>query len=473
MNTGALVIVGIYLALMLGVGFWTNKKLVKSSADYMLGGRAIPMIIVACSLAANNIGGGSTVGMANRAFGAWGISAFWYVFAASIGLIPMMLFAPKLRGVLAYTIPEVVGRRFGKSAHIISAILNVVSLFCLTASQILASGTILSLLVGIDINVGIFLAGGFTIVYTVMGGLWADSITDLFQWIIIFFGLIIAVPFAVSAAGGWNTMMAALPPAKLAPMGTLGFFGVFSLVINYFISFTAGPEMVSRIYSAKDGKAGQKALFWAAVFMGVFSIVPVIIGLAGFVIDPKMNSGKVLATVIFGHAPGWVAGAVSAAIIASTMSSADSDMLCASTIITKDLIPYFKKDIPDRTQITLTRAFNIAIGVIAMCIALFKIDIIKLNLYAFMLRAAGPIGAFLLGLVWTKAGKAAGIVSMIIGSAVGIGWQLMATSMKVDNPYGFLPIVVGSATSIVSFVIVTFIERAMGREPAPQLKIEE
>lgn len=473
MNTTALIIVGVYLVGMLAVGWWTNKKLVKTSTDYMLGGRAIPMIIVACSLAANNIGGGSTNGLVNKAFGSWGVSAVWYIMAASIGLIPMVFFAPKLRSILAFTIPEVVGKRFGKIAHIITALLNIISLFCLTASQILTSGVILSLLVGMDLNLAIFLAGGFTIIYTVMGGLWADSITDLFQWIIIFLGLLIAVPFAVSAAGGWNHMMTALPPAKLEPFGTLGMLGILSLCLNYFITFTSGPEMVSRIFSAKDSKASRNALIVAAIMMGLFAFVPTIIGLAGYVIDPNMPAGKVLATIIFGHTPAWVAGFVSAAIIASTMSSADSNMLCASTIITKDLVPYFKKDISDKNQILITRASNVLIGLGAMCIALFKIDIISLNIFSFMLRAAGPIGAFLLGILWKKAGKFAGLAAIVVGSSVGIYWQTLALSMKVDNPYGFLPIVIGSAASIVTIVLVTFIERTLGRAPAPELKIEK
>ena len=472
MNAGAIAIVVVYLIAMLGVGWWTNKKLIKTSTDYMLGGRSIPMILVACSLAANNIGGGSTNGLVNRAFGAWGASAVWYVAAASVGLIPMIIFAPKLRNVLAFTIPEVVGRRFGKTSHIITAVLNVVSLFCLTASQILTSGTILSLLLGMDLNLAILLAAGFTVVYTVMGGLWAGTITDLFQWAIIFLGLFIAVPYAVGAAGGWDKMMTTLPPEKLQPFGTLGVLGILSLCLNYFITFTSGPEMVSRVFSAKDAKAGRWALAWAAIFMALFAFVPTIIGLAGYAIDPKMPANKVLATVIFGHCPGWVAGAVSAAIIASTMSSADSDMLCASTIITKDLVPYFKKDLSDKSQIVLTRVLNVIIGLGAMCIALFKIDIISLNIFSFMLRAAGPIGAFLLGLVWKKSGKLAGLAAILVGSGVGIWWQLLSLRMKVDNPYGLLPIVIGSAASILTFVIVTLVERAMGRAPAPELKVE-
>jgi len=116
-------------------------------------------------------------------------------------------------------------------------------------------------LIGLDLNLAIMLAAGFTIIYTTMGGLWADAITDLFQWVIIFVGLLVAIPFAVNAAGGWDSMMTKLPAEKLQPLGTLGFLGIFSLVVNYFLTFTAGPEMVSRIFSAKDAKRARTRSF--------------------------------------------------------------------------------------------------------------------------------------------------------------------------------------------------------------------
>ncbi|WP_207653604.1 hypothetical protein [Clostridium peptidivorans] len=73
-----LIITICYLTLMLSIGFFTNKFLIKDSTDYMLAGRSLPAIMVACSLAANNIGGGSTVGLASKAYGNWGMSSVWY-----------------------------------------------------------------------------------------------------------------------------------------------------------------------------------------------------------------------------------------------------------------------------------------------------------------------------------------------------------------------------------------------------------
>lgn len=465
MNTGALVIVIIYLIGMLFVGWYTNKFLIKNSHDYMLAGRSLPAIMVACSLAANNIGGGSTVGLASKAYGNWGMSAIWYVLAAAIGIIPMAIFAPKLRRVMAYTIPEVVGRRFGVTSHIITAVLNITSLFCLTASQVLASGTIISALVGLDIKVAIIIAGLFTVIYTVMGGLWADAFTDLFQWAIIFFGLLLCLPFIINGAGGWSTVVSKVPSAKMALNG-MGIMTIISLILQYFITFMSGPEMVSRIYAAKDEKEGVKATVMSGVFMGLFSFIPAIIGIVAFASFPNIKANAALSTVVFNFSPSIVAGIVCAGIIASTMSSADSDMLCASTIFTKDIYQrYFNPNVSDKSMITITRTMNVFIGLSAIVIALFQINIITLNLFSFMLRAAGPFAAFILGLTWVKASKHAGLASIIVGSVVGIYWQVL------KEPHGILAIIMGSAAGLVAFVITTLIEYSSSTKQAPPLDL--
>lgn len=464
MNIVPLIIVIVYLCLMLFVGFYTNKFLIKDSTDYMLAGRALPAIMVACSLAANNIGGGSTVGLASKAYGTWGMSAVWYVLAAAIGIIPMAFFAPKLRKIMAYTIPEVVGKRFGTSSHIITALLNIISLFCLTASQVLASGIIISALVGINLKTAIIIGGIFTLVYTVMGGLWADAFTDLFQWAIIFFGLLIALPFIINGAGGWSTIVDKVPPAKMSITG-MGIVTIVSLIGQYFITFMSGPEMVSRVFAAKDEKAGKKATLMSALFMGLFAFIPAIIGIVAFAAFPSIEPSKALSTAVFGLAPQWISGLVCAAIIASTMSSADSNMLCASTIITKDLYQkYINPQVSDKSMMRITRISNVVIGVLAMGIALLQINIITLNIFSFMLRAAGPFGAFILAISLKKCSKHAGIVSILVGSGVGIYWQIM------KEPYGILAIIAGSAASLVAFMITSFIETRLTNKMAPPLE---
>lgn len=462
-QTVPLVIVILYMVGMLTVGYLTNKKLIKTSTDYMLAGRALPALFVAASLSANNIGGGSTVGVASKAFGSWGLSAGWYILAAAIGIIPLAIFAPYLRRAMAYTIPEVIGRRFGKPSHIITALLHMTSLFCLTASQILASGTIINALTGLSMNVAIITAGLITVAYTCLGGLWADAFTDMFQWIIIFFGLLLAVPFMISAAGGWGSIVSAIPAEKMS-FSLLGWKTIISLMIMYFMTFLSGPEIISRFYATKNEREGVKAAVISGVTMALFAFIPAVIGLIALAKFPDIKANSALVTATFKLTPAWISGLVCAAIIAATMSSADSNMLCASTIFSKDIYQkYINPNVSDRTLITLTRSLNVIIGILAMFIALFQINIITLNVFAFMLRAAGPFAAFGLGLIWLNASRHAGLVSILAGSAVGIYWQYM------KEPYGILAIIAGSVVGIAAFVLTTLIERAMGGKPAPEL----
>ena len=138
-NVGALVIVAVYLVGMLLVGFVVGKLKIKDSEDYMVAGRRMGIFMVAFSLSANNIGGGSTTGLAQKAFEDWGMSAIWYVLAASIAMIPLAYFAPRIRKTMAVTIPEVIERRFGKGSATFSAVLNILALFCLTTILFLAT----------------------------------------------------------------------------------------------------------------------------------------------------------------------------------------------------------------------------------------------------------------------------------------------------------------------------------------------
>ena len=454
----------LYMVGLFIIGYLTNKLTIKSSADYMLAGRRMGIFMVAASLSANNIGGGSTTGVAARAFAGWGLSAAWYVLAAAIAMIPLAYFAPRIRQTMAVTIPEVVNRRFGNAAGLFTAVLNIISLFCLTASQILAAASVISSLTGIPLNLCIILAAFIVIMYTTLGGMLADAIADVIQYLIIFFGLLISLPFIISGAGGWAKIAAALPPAELN-FTKVGAVTIIGLIFNYFCTFLSGPEMVSRFSSSEDGKTAQKAAILSAVMMGMLAFIPTLIGLVSLALNPGLDNGQGTTALMYAtkqFAPSWITGAVAAAIVAATMSSADSNLLCSSTILIKDIYQrYINPHVEDRKLISLTRLSNVLICVISMLIALLNISLVTLNLFAFALRSAGPFAAYALGLTVKDATRNAGILSIIVGSVAVLVWQFL------NSPYGILPIVFGCALGTLTFLLVTWIERSMGKEPAP------
>ncbi|NLH01553.1 MAG: sodium:solute symporter family protein [Clostridiales bacterium] len=469
-----LIIVAGYLLAMLVIGFVVSKLSIKDSKDYMIAGRRMGLFMVAFSLSANNIGGGSTTGLAAKAFGDWGMSACWYVLAASVAMIPLSYFAPKIRQTLAVTIPEVVERRYGKSMGVVTALLNIVALFCLTSSQIAASGAVVSTLTGIPMNVSLIIAGLVVIIYTTMGGMIADQISDLVQFIIILAGLAIATPFVVNGCGGWENISAKLPPVQLS-FTKIGWITIIGYIFNYFCTFLSGPEMVSRFESAKDEKTAKGAALLSAVLMAAMSIFPTIIGLCALAVKdsfPNIAGNTAMMQVTSTFAPTIITGLLAAAIISATMSSADSNLLCMSTMVINDIWMKTKsaKELTEQKIIFLTRASNVVFAGIAILISLMKIDIITMNTFAFAIRCAGPFAAYGFGLVVPKATKNSGIISIIVGTIGVVYWQILSGG---GFYLGVLPVVFGCACGTAAFFLVNWIEWKRGIAPAPSPFLSE
>ena len=472
-NIQALIIVIGYLVGMLVIGYVVGKLKIKDADDYMVAGRRMGLFMVAFSLSANNIGGGSTTGLAGKAYTTWGMSAVWYVLAASIAMIPLAYFAPKIRKTMAVTIPEVVGRRFGKFSSGFSAILNILALFCLTSSQIAASGSVVSVLTGIDTRICLIIAGIVVILYTTFGGMIADQISDLVQFIIILLGLAIATPFVIKGCGGWSAIASKLPSEQLS-FTKIGWVAIIGYIFNYFCTFLSGPEMISRFESAKDEKTAQRASLLSAVLMAAMSVFPTLLGLAALSVKESIGnpaSGSAMMAVTQAYAPTIITGIVSAAIISATMSSADSNLLCMSTMIINDLyLPYSGKKLDGMKEVRATRICNIICCIVAVFISFFGINIVTMNTFAFAIRCAGPFAAYGLGLVIPRATKHSGQISIITGTIGVVIWQILSGG----NFYlGILPVVFGCGVGTITFFLVNIIEWKKGVEAAPSAYLED
>ena len=472
-NIQALIIVIGYLVGMLVIGYVVGKLKIKNADDYMVAGRRMGVFMVAFSLSANNIGGGSTTGLAGKAFTSWGMSAVWYVLAASIAMIPLAYFAPKIRKTMAVTIPEVVGRRFGKFSSGFSAVLNILALFCLTSSQIAASGSVVSVLTGIDTRICLLIAGLVVILYTTFGGMIADQISDLVQFIIIFFGLAIATPFVIKGCGGWSTIASKLPGDQLS-FTKIGWVAIIGYIFNYFCTFLSGPEMISRCESAKDEKTAQRASLVSAVLMAAMAIFPTLLGLAALSVSDTLgniSSNSAMMAVTQTYAPTIITGIVSAAIISATMSSADSNLLCMSTMIINDLfLPYSGKKLDGMKEVRATRICNIICCAVAVFISFFGINIVTMNTFAFAIRCAGPFAAYGLGLVIPRATKHSGQISIITGTIGVVIWQILSGG---GFYLGILPVVFGCGVGTITFFLVNIIEWKKGVEAAPSAYLED
>jgi len=496
----------LYLGGMLGIGYYASRK-ISANEDFMVAGRRLGPVMMAGTLAATEVGGGISVGVAEKAYGAWGLSAAWYVLAMTITFLILAFVAPKLRAatevgggssmgvaekaygawglsaawyvlamtitflILAFvapklraatvkTVPEYFRRRYGPSSSLLTALIMIFPLIGLTAIQFIASSVIVSVMTGMSYRTSVLLVVAVVTTYSVLGGLWSVTLTDVVQWCLIVAGLIVAVPFALQYGGGWDALMQQVPARKLHPTQGMGLGTLVSLVIMYVASFAVGQEAVQRYYAARDERTARIGSLYAGLVYVVFAFVPALLGVIAFglvqsgAIDGALiveRGERYVLPVLAVHVmPSWLVGIVFAALISATMSSADSDLLAAGSIFSNDLYGRLLRPHASESEILLvTRLTMVVIALAAMAVALTNTqNIITVLMFSFTLRAGGAFVPYVIGHYWQRAGTAGALASIVAGSIT-----VVMAEHGVLPVGGVQPIIPGLGISLLAFLL--------------------
>lgn len=463
MNVTVISIVIIYLILMLLIGYLSSKK-IKSNEDFMVAGRRLGPILMAGTLAATEIGGGSSLGVVEKAFGDWGISASWYVTTMGIAFVILSFFAPKFRQSEVKTVPEYFRRRYGKVSGLITSIIMMLPLIGLTASQFIASAAIVSVMLKLNYQLSVTIVAVVVTIYAIMGGLWSVTLTDFIQVFLIVAGMAITVPYALGLAGGMENVVANVPEGTFDIFKGIGPMTIISLIIMYIASFTVGQEAVSRYYAAKDGKAAVQGSILSAIINFIYAFIPTILGIITLAlinmnkIDGKMilseGAKYALPHLAMSTMPSIVVGLLFAGIISATMSSADSDLLGAGSIFGNDIYKIFIKPSATSEEVmNVTKITMLIIGFLGWLVAIMNTgSIIKILMLSFTLRAAGAFFPYIFGHYWKKSSTAGTIASLLSGSILVL--YMEQTGFKI---MGLDPILPGLFVGFVSFIIFTLL----------------
>ncbi len=331
----------------------------------------------------------------------------------------------------------------------------------LAGVQITATATIVSVLAGISTEWAIILCGSVLVAYTMIGGMWSVTLTDVIHFFVLVGGFALAVPFVLDAAGGWNHVVELLPPEQLG-FTKVGWKTIIGLIIMYFMTFSTGQESVQRYFAAKDEKTAVWGSIICGCIMALFAFVPAVLGLVALAVFPNIEANNAIAHVSLNLMPPIMAALVLSAVVSATTSAGAGDLLGAATVFTKDILQgHLYKGIDDKKLTKYSRMSVLVLGLIAICISLASKAIIPMLVFAFTMRSAGPFAAFILGLTWKSATKGAGLWSIVMGSIAGFTWEM------IGQPFGIMSIIMGSMTSVVVFALVVLIEKKMGKEAAP------
>lgn len=452
-----------YMAIMLFIG-WYSKNMISSNKDFMVAGRRLGPILMAGTLAATEIGGGSSLGVVQQGMDKFGISAAWYVITMGFAFIILTFLAPKFRAATVKTVPEYFRRRYGKVPGFITAVIMALPLIGLTAGQMIASAVILSTMIGISFQWAVIAICIIVTVYSVMGGLWSVTLTDFIQVFFIVFGMAIAIPYTLDLAGGWNNIVNNVPPETFDLFHGYNILDIISLTIMYITTFTVGQEAVSRYYAARDGKAAQQGSVLAAIINFIYGFIPAILGVSVLAL---INMGAFDASlfndvgsryalpILAVHAmPPVICGILFAGVISATMSSASSDLLGAGSIFANDIYREFiKPTATDEEVMKVARLVMILSGLLSLLVALFNTSsIITILMFSFSLRAAGAFFPYVLGLYWKGSSFAGTIASLICGTIVVVYIEQISHGLLFGIKIG-QPILPGLIASLIAFII--------------------
>ncbi len=371
----------IYFVLMLLVAWYSSRK--ESLETYYLNKRKTSLWLMTFSNVATIVGAGATVAIVSEVYNS-GISyGLALPISFVVGMILLGILATKIRAIGekydAYSIVDFFEKRFGRKNKILVGFSQIFLLVIWIAIQAVAVATLASALIGVNFQLAIILAIGVTILYTTLGGLKTDILTDFIQfWIILIVFIIMAV-FGYSQVGGFENLFANLPKGHLNPFGFGGISWFIGAILLSGFVYLANTAHWQRILSAENEKIARKSFFYSIPFMIVISLTVLFFGLLASVMLTGINQDSAIFFLMDKILPPWLIGVGFASILAVIMSSIDSLVVGGSTIVYRAV--FKKNQLENRKEVIYARLITALFGIVGGFIAFIVPNIITLSLF--------------------------------------------------------------------------------------------
>ena len=491
-----LIAMAAYLFLMMGVGFKFSEKN-ETMGDFYLGGRKLGPFVTAMSAEASDMSSWLLMGLPGVAYLSGVADAGWTAIGLAVGTyLNWLIVAKRLRRYSeknnSITIPQFFANRYGDKQRVltlISAIWIIVFFVPYTASGFAACGKLFASLFGIEYHVAMIMSAVVIILYTTLGGFLAASTTDFMQSIVMSIALIVILIFGTVQAGG----IGAVADNARSLAGYLSFFQMHdpatgtataysALTIASTMAWGLGyfgmPHILLRFMAIEDENklalSRRVATIWVVISMAAAVIIG-IVGL-GMTVNGKVPllEGSQSETIIveisqllarYGAVPALIAGVVLSGILASTMSTSDSQLLAASSSVSNDiLVGFFKMESDERKLLFISRVSLIVIAIIGIFLAWdSNSSVFQIVSFAWAGFGAsfGPV--MLLALFWKRSNKYGAICGMLVGGIMIFVWKFAIRPMGgILNIYELLPAFI---IAIIVNVIVSLVT------PAPEAAI--
>jgi len=443
-----LLVVIAYMAGILAAGFWARRK-ATTQDQFLVAGRSVGPWLYSGTLAAIVLGGASTVGGVKLGY-QYGISGMWLVFMLGLGIIVLsVVFVERILGLKLYTVPELLERRYNPSARVVGGVVMVAYDLMVSVTATIAVGSVMEVIVGIPRTAAIFISSGVMVAYSVLGGMWSLTLTDIIQFVIKTVGILfILLPGAILHAGGLPAMHARLP-AEWFSLTHIGAGKILSFFALYFFGIIIGQDVWQRVFTARSVKVARNGGIAVGVYCLCYALAGAMIGTAGRVfLPPLANADSAFAQIVEAVLPVGLRGLVLAAALAAIMSTASACLLAASTVLLEDV--YLRlRGVLNAGSVAQSRVVTLGLGAVMTLLSCVMHDVIAALTVAYDFLVGGLLVPVIGAMMWRRGTTAGALASIAAGAT------LVAVLLAADGIDSDLPIYAGLGASLIAYVAVS------------------
>jgi solute:Na+ symporter, SSS family len=427
----------IYLLLTILVGVWAARR-VKTLDDYMLAGRSLPLTLSSTAMFATWFGSETVFGASSQFLEGGLYAVIEDPFGAALCLVLFgVFFVRKLYNLNLLTLGDFFRKRFGKHAELTASIFLGPPYLGYIAAQLVAMGLIMNVVTGMAMWEGIVISAIVVTIYTYVGGMWAITITDFVQTIIIIGGLLVLAVLMGMKAGGVTNVLAH------APAGTFRFFpqGDFKEVVAWIAAWAVlglgsipSQDVFQRSMSSASATTAVRSCFIAAAMYLSIAMLPLFISLCVKHLYPNQlheDAQLTLPSMVLQHTAMPVQILFFGSLLSAIMSTTSSVLLAPAAIVSENLVkPLSKKHLSNKQILSITKICILIFSALATVMACMRSNIYELVSESSILSLVSLFAPLTFGLYWKRASKIGAIASMVIGM---LSW-IIFEAFEIDWP---------------------------------------
>ncbi|MGB4205848.1 MAG: sodium:solute symporter family protein [Bacteroidales bacterium] len=465
-----LIVILAYFTLVTLISVLTRKVASRSAADFLVAGRNLGLVACAVVVAAEWLGGMSTIGVSEQAFTTGTLQPILYNISTAVGMIIIgFTVAKHYREKNVHTVSEMLEHLFGSKARFYSAIAFTLAYITLAYVQLQTCASVIAPLFGVSWTNAVLISSVFITIYTYIGGMHAIAITGMIHVFTMFAGIGIALWVGLDKIDGLSALSSRMielgSPQNFYNPFSAGYVYALSLILGGVLGGMAGQASIQPIFAARDAKTARNAAILSAFIVAPFGIMIALLGLiakTGMFFDtttitnPKMILPILMTTPEFIHPV--LGGVALSGILAAILSTVGPVNFAIVTIVTKDIYHgIINKEAADKNIVDTARRLVLLVNIITIPLAIFIYGAILEAAYvSYAIRSIGAI-VIILGIYYRKRISEEAVWFAFTAGTLAIGATIIAKRLHWIN----LNETLVSITVAIIFIVIGNLYRKM------------